>query len=197
MSKSMPDLNQPEQKHGTAPMLDSWQEHKARLRNFIAKRVREHGAIEDILQDVFLKAHLGFHTVRSPGSITAWLYRIAVNRITDHYREQRPSDEISDELATPEPEPDYVGELASCLPPMIADLPEAYRIPLVLSEIDGLTQKEVAAQLGLSVSGAKSRVQRGRAKLRQRLLECCEIETGNGGVVGYEIRNKQQACVCA
>lgn len=99
-------------------------------------------------------------------------------------------------MAAPEPEADYITELASCLQPLIADLPETYRLPRVLSEIEGLTQKEVAARLGLSLSGAKSRVQRGREKLRQRLLECCDIETGRRGIVGYEIRDKKRGCNC-
>lgn len=173
------------------PMSDLWIEYRTRLRAYIAKRVRERDAVDDILQDVFLKAHTSLHTVKSQGSLAAWLYRIAANAIADHYRGQKPLEEISEELAMPEQEPDYIGELASCLHPLIADLPEIYRLPLVLSEIDGLTQKEVAARLVLSLSGAKSRVQRGREKLRQRLFECCDIETGRGGVLGYEVRDKR------
>ncbi|MCD6707997.1 MAG: RNA polymerase sigma factor SigZ [Thiobacillus sp.] len=178
------------------PMPDFWIEHKSRLRSYVAKRVRESGAVDDILQDVFLKAYASLHTVKSPGSLAAWLYRIAANSITDHYRGQKPSEEISDEFAAPEPEPDYFAELASCLQPLIADLPETYRLPLVLSEVDGLTQKEVAVRLGLSLSGAKSRVQRGREKLRQLLFKCCDIETGRSGIVGYEVRDKRRGCDC-
>lgn len=175
-------------------MPDFWTEHKTRLHGYVAKRVRDRAAVDDILQDVFLKAHTSLHTVKSQGSVTAWLYRIAANTIADHYRGQRPSEDLSDELAAPVPEPDYIAELASCLHPLIADLPETYRLPLVLSEIEGLTQKEVANRLGLSLSGAKSRVQRGREKLRQRVLECCDIETGRGGIVGYELRDKMRGC---
>ncbi len=177
-------------------MFDFWIEYKTRLRSYIARRVQNRDDVDDILQDVFLKAHASLHTVKSHGSITAWLYRIAANAIADHYRGQKPSEEISDELAAPEPEPDYVAELASCLQPLIADLPEIYRLPLILSEIEGLTQKEVATRLELSLSGAKSRVQRGREKLRQRLLECCDIETGRNGIIGYEVRDKTCDCGC-
>lgn len=171
-----------------------WTEHKARLRNYIAKHVRERDAVDDILQDVFIKAHTSLHTVKSHGSLAAWLYRIAANAIADHYRMQKPSEEISDELAAPESEPDYVGDLAACLQPLINDLPETYRAALVLSEIEGLPQKEVAERLGLSLSGAKSRVQRGREKLRQNLSECCDIETGKNGIVGFELRDPKRGC---
>jgi RNA polymerase sigma-70 factor (ECF subfamily) len=179
-----------------APMPDFWIEHKTRLRSYIAKRVREPGAVDDILQDVFIKAYINLHTIKSHGSLTSWLYRIAANAIADHHRGQKPSEEIPDELPSPKPEPDYIAELASCLKPLIADLPETYRLPLVLSEIEGLTQKEVATRLGLSLSGAKSRVQRGREKLRQRLSECCDIETGRHGIIGYEVRDKKRGCDC-
>lgn len=178
------------------PAPDFWREHKSRLRSYVAKRVRESDAIDDILQDVFLKAYASLHTVKSPGSLAAWLYRIAANSIADHYRGQRPSEEISDEFAAPEPEPEYIAELASCLQPLIADLPELYRLPVVLSEIEGLTQQEVAKRLELSLSGAKSRVQRGREKLRQLLFKCCDIETGRNGIVGYEVRDTRRGCGC-
>ena len=178
-----------------APMSDIWIEHKPRLKSYIAKRVRERAAAEDILQDVFLKAHVNLHTIKSQGSLTAWLYRIAANVIADHYRGLTPSEEISDELVASEPERDYIGELVSCVHPLIAGLPEIYRVPLMLSEIEGLTQKEVAERLGLSLSGAKSRVQRGREKLRQKLSECCDIEMGQNGIVGVELRDPNRGCV--
>ncbi len=171
-------------------MADFWQEHKTQLRGYIAKRVRESDAVGDILQDVFLKAHTSLHTVKSRGSIKAWLFRIAANAIVDDYRSQKSWDELPDELAAPEPERDYVAELATCLQPLIADLPKTYQLALMLSELEGLPQKEVANRLGISLSGAKSRVQRGREKLRQRLLDCCDLETGRSGIIGYGPRDK-------
>lgn len=179
-----------------APLSGIWIEHKNRLRSYIAKRVQNRDDVDDIFQDVFLKAQASLHAVKSHGSITAWLYRIAANAVADHYRGKKPAEEISDELPAPETERDYVAELASCLQPLINDLPETYRLPLELSEIEGLPQKEVAARLGLTLSGAKSRVQRGREKLRQRVLECCNIETGRNGIVGYEIRDRKSGCGC-
>lgn len=171
-----------------------WYEYRTRLRGYIAKRVRNDSAVDDLLQEVFLKAHEGLPALRSSGSITAWLYRIAANTIVDYYRGQKSWEELPDELAAPEPEHDHVRELAACLQPFIATLPEAYRTALILSEIDGLPQKEVARRLGVSYSGAKSRVQRGREKLRQSLLDCCDIEIRQCGIVGYEPRDKSCKC---
>lgn len=172
------------------PISDLWEEHRTRLRGYIAKRVRDADAVEDILQDVFLKAHNHLHALKSRESVAAWLFRIASNAVADHFRSQRPWVELADELASPEPEPDPVGELATCLQPLIADLPETYRSALTLSEIEGLTQREVASLLAISLSGAKSRVQRGREKLRQRLQDCCVIEIGRHGIIDYEPRDK-------
>jgi RNA polymerase sigma-70 factor, ECF subfamily len=168
---------------------DLWDEHKARLRGYVARRVRDPGAVEDILQDTFIKAHENLHTLRSPGSAVPWLYRIAAHAIADHYRSREQWMALPEELAAPEPEINRAAELATCLQPLINELPEAYRSALMLSEIDGLPQKEVATRLGLSYSGAKSRVQRGRVQLRQRLHDCCVIETDHYGVVDYEPRD--------
>lgn len=178
------------------PTADFWQEHKARLRSYIVKRVGEHDAVDDILQEIFLKAHTSLHTLKSPGSLTAWLYRLAANAITDHYRSRPLWLTLPDELAAPEAERDYAAELAVCLQPLIHALPEIYQAALVLSELEGLPQKEVANRLGLSLSGAKSRVQRGRKMLRRRLLDCCDVETGRGGILGYELRNKKRNGSC-
>jgi len=175
---------------------DLWSEHRARLRGYIAKRVRENDAIDDILQTVFLKTSENLQTLRARGSVSAWLYRIAANAIADHYRSLRPYEELPDEIAAPEFKRDYVAELAPCLQPLIANLPTTYRSALMLSEIEGLPQREVADRLSISLSGAKSRVQRGRKKLRQRLLECCAIEIGQGGITGYERRDKNRKCSC-
>lgn len=166
-----------------------WKEHEARLRGYIAKRVSDRDDVDDILQDVYLKAHASLGTVKSPGRLTAWLFRIAANAVVDHYRARKPGDELPEDLAAPVPERDVLAELAGCLQPLIADLPDAYRTALLLSEIEGVPQKDVAARLGLSLSGAKSRIQRGREKLRQRLLRCCDIATSRGGIVDYEVRD--------
>lgn len=176
--------------------LDLWQEHKTRLRGYIAKRVRESDAVDDILQEVFLKAHASRHAVRAPGSLGAWLYRIAAHAIVDHYRARQPLDELPEELAAPEPASDPVAELASCLQPLVADLPETYQSALVLAELEGLPQKEVARRLGLSLSGAKSRIQRGREQLRQRVLACCDVEVGRNGIVGYVPRTQGCGAGC-
>ena len=178
------------------PMADLWQEHKARLRVYVARRVRDEAAVDDILQEVYLKAHRALSGVRSRGSLTAWLYRIAANTIADHYRAQRTWEPVPEDLPAAEPARDEVTELAQCIRPLVAGLPEIYRTALTLSDLDGLPQKAVAERLGVSLSGAKSRVQRGRERLRQSLLDCCAIEIGRRGIVGYEPHDPQGGPDC-
>ncbi|MBZ0093446.1 MAG: RNA polymerase sigma factor SigZ [Sulfuricellaceae bacterium] len=170
-------------------IADIWGEYKTRLRAYVARRVGEPDVVDDILQEVFLKAYKNLHTLKVRGSVAPWLYRIASNVIVDHYRSQKPWTDLPEALAVPEQKQDPIAELATCLQPLIDDLPEIYRSALTLSEIDGLSQKEVAARLGISYSGAKSRIQRGRDQLRQRLHDCCVIETGQHGIVDYEPRD--------
>jgi RNA polymerase sigma-70 factor, ECF subfamily len=173
-----------------------WFDYKARLRSYIVNRVKDIHAVDDILQDVFLKAHTNLHTVKTPGSIKSWLFRISANAIADHYRSQKPWAQFSEEPTVPESEIDYVAELATCLQPLIAELPEIYRSALTLTEIEELPQKEVAERLGISLSCVKARVQRGRKRLRRKVLDCCDIEISQNQIVGYAPRKKSNNCDC-
>ena len=177
-------------------MLTHWQDHKNRLRAYIAKQVNDPATVDDILQDVYLKAHEQLHKLKSMESLGAWLYRIAYNAIMDYYRQQKPFDELSDDFDAPEEDNSEKAhqEMAECLVPLIEELPEKYRIPLKMSELDGMSQQKVADELSLSLSGAKSRIQRGRAQLRDRLTDCCDIEVGKGGVVDFQPKSADTKC---
>jgi RNA polymerase sigma-70 factor (ECF subfamily) len=159
-----------------------WRDWHAALRRYVARRVRQPADADDVLHEVFLKieAHLG--QLREPGRLAAWLYRIADHAIADHYRALRPWDELPEELPAPESAADATAALATCLRPMIETLPETYRQAVLWSEIDGLPQREVAERLGISLSGAKSRVQRGREQLRAIVLDCCHVEPDGDGL---------------
>jgi RNA polymerase sigma-70 factor (ECF subfamily) len=110
----------------------------------------------------------------------------------DHYRRRRPQEELSDALSAAPVEEDEErarNEMGRCLLPMMNNLPASSREALVLYEIKGRSQQEVAALQGLSLSGAKSRIQRSRALLRDQILECCKVEfDGRGRVIDYERR---------
>lgn len=166
-----------------------WQEYHSRLRAFIISRISDDAATDDILQDVFLKIHLGLASLKDDTKIKNWIYQITRNTIIDYFRSQKPTVDIPDWLSQPETDSieNVYQELAECLQPMIKAIPEKYSEAVTLSELKGLKQKEVAQLQGISISGAKSRVQRGRALLKQMLNECCRFQFDHSGrILGYE-----------
>jgi RNA polymerase sigma-70 factor (ECF subfamily) len=163
-----------------------WQAFRTPLWNYIARRVPNATDADDVLQDVFLKVHRNLPALENEERLAPWLYRVARNTLTDRYRRLDGTEfvEPSDDLTAREPEgPDPEQKIAACLKDMINDLPPAYRDALVLSEIEGLPQRVVAERLGLSLSGAKSRVQRGRRLLREALSACCHFEFDQRGKI--------------
>jgi RNA polymerase sigma-70 factor (ECF subfamily) len=181
-----------------------------RLRAFIAARVRNPADVDDIVQDVFLRAYRRLNSLESSERFVAWVYQIARNAIVDHYRAAATRRESPLEAATalaeveaslPWADDDRDAaqlrrELASCLTPLMDALPPDHRQAIHLTEIEGVTQRAAADRLGISVSGMKSRVQRARRGLKDRLLECCRIELDRrGGIVEYAQREEScQSC---
>ena len=166
-----------------------WQDYHLKLERFIASRISDPAMVDDILQDVFTRIHTRIGTLRDTGSIQSWIYQITRNAIIDYYRSQKQWVELPESLASPEEDASDKTreEIAGWLSPIIQGLPEPYREAVMLSEIEGLTQREVAEKQGLSLSGAKSRVQRGRSMLKETLVECCRFEFDHQGkVVDYE-----------
>jgi RNA polymerase sigma-70 factor (ECF subfamily) len=189
------------------PMQQIWAEFGHQLRGFITRRVDNVADADDILQDVFLRIHQHRDSVQRADRLGAWLFQVTRNAIADHYRapERRRevvagasadlelvATDLTDGAHEEEAERDAEQanrELANCLRPIIERLPEIYREAVVLADLEGITQREVADRLGLSVSGAKSRVQRGRQAIKGMLQDCCRIQVDAGGrITGYEVQ---------
>ena len=164
-----------------------WKEYHAALRRFIQRRIGDESTADDILQDVFLKTHSRIGTLKDERRIQGWLYQITRNTIIDYYRSHKRMEELPEEISNPEPGDDRVlTELEACVRPMIERLPQPYRKALILSELEGFTQKEIAEKQAISLSGAKSRLQRGREKLKGLMMECCHFEFDRrGGISDY------------
>lgn len=163
-----------------------WDRFSADLRRWLRRRVGDEHTAEDLLQEVFLRVHRHLDEVADEGRLAAWLHRIARNAVIDRARRRR---EHASELVEPpsadgdddEEDRELATAIGGCLHSMITELPTAQRRALELVELDGLTQAEAAEQLGLSLPGLKSRVQRGRRELRQRLTACCAVVTDASG----------------
>ena len=184
-----------------------WYEFHDRLRFFIARRVDNEADVEDILPNVFLRVHQSLGTLHRADRLVSWLYQVTRNAIADYYRAAERRREIPTDF-TLETEADRDGvygniainlfdsdeqrakaveELANCLRPMTHHLPAHYRDAISFVELEGLTQREAAERFGLSFSGMKSRVQRGRQMLKRMLHECCQIHLGpDGRIADYE-----------
>ncbi len=171
---------------------DIWVEYHKRLLAFIRNRV-DNDVAEDILQDVFIRINSRIDSLRDNTKLESWLYQITRNAVTDYYRSKRPTADLPDWIEETKSNEDEIirQELSSCLAPMIEQLPAKYREAIKLSEIEKKTQKEVADMENISLSGAKSRVQRGRALLKVMLHDCCQIEINqNHQLVSYEKKDK-------
>lgn len=176
-----------------------WHQFHNPIKNYVSKRVRDAASVDDIVQNVFLKIYLHIHELKDQGKFQHWVFQITRHAIIDHYRKERPADPLPDELLFDNIADDYylTQELSRCLRGMIYQLPDKYREALELVELEGMSQKQLSETLGISFSGAKSRVQRGREKLRELITACCHVELDKyGNVLDYYERNKQPTDTC-
>jgi RNA polymerase sigma factor (sigma-70 family) len=160
---------------------------QGRLRNFIRKRVPDKGDAEDILQDVFYELVEAYRLMKPIEQVSAWLFRVARNRITDLFRKNKPKTLsngsvtvaadgeillLEDLLPSPDagPEAAYARSiLLDELDAALDELPEEQRDVFVAHELEGRSFKEMAASTGLSVNTLLSRKHYAVTQLRQRL----------------------------
>jgi RNA polymerase sigma-70 factor, ECF subfamily len=157
-----------------------WGDVAARLRPFVAHRVPSND-IDDVLQDVLVRMHRGLSALRDDERFSAWMFQIARNAIVDarrkHAVEAVDGHDVDETAAAPSSGDDREAAtaLAGCVSLFVAALRPPYREAITLVELEGRTAREAAEIAGVSVSGMKSRVQRGRAQLRELFDRCCEI----------------------
>ena len=162
-----------------------WAEFSTPLKQFIVGRVSDESLADDILQDVFVKIHSHIDTLKDETKIRSWIYQISRNAIIDYYRNQKIEVDVPENFPVFDetPQNTVFQEIASGLKTLIEELPEKYGQALLLTEFQGFTQKELAQQLGISVSGAKSRVQRARKMVKDVLMRCCHFEFDRYGTI--------------
>jgi len=184
----------------TGPAL--WQDVAERIRPFVARRIAP-TEVDDVLQDVFVRVQRGLASLRDEERFTSWLFQIARNSVAEHQRVRArhpiPATLPDDERTAPEDEDDREAarSLSACVSLFVAQLRSPYREAVTLVELEGLTAREAAEMVGISVSGMKSRVQRGREQLRALFDQCCEIALdARGKVTDYTRRAKPCATTC-
>jgi RNA polymerase sigma-70 factor (ECF subfamily) len=181
---------------GVAVTSDAiWRGFARQLLGYLRRRASDPSEAEDLLQEVFVKVHMRIGTLQDQSRVAPWLYQIARNTLIDHERRRRAPVALPEEIAAEQGEPENESErqIASGLRDMVDLLPDGYRQAVAMYEFDGLKQDEIGRRLGISLSGAKSRVQRGREMIRQSLLECCHFEFDRlGHIIDYQER--QDCC---
>jgi RNA polymerase sigma-70 factor (ECF subfamily) len=152
-----------------------------RLRPFVARRVPS-SDVDDVLQDIFLRMQRALPALRDEERFAPWIFRIAHSAVVESHRQRARQPIARDgEIEPVATSTEKSGasaveqEVAAYLVETIATLPSPYREALTLTEIEGVTQQAAADLAGISLSGMKSRVQRGREQLRARLEACCRI----------------------
>ena len=172
------------------------EDFRARLHRFVRRHVPADADADDVVQDVMLRLWQRRDTV-DPESATAWLFQVARTAIADFHRSRgRAPSPLADDFDAPQPLAEQHRQLAGCLLPMLGELDADDRAVIERVDLDGGTQTDLAAELGLSPSGAKSRVQRARARLHRAVTDCCKIELDRRGLPldDYECRRKGDCC---
>jgi RNA polymerase sigma-70 factor, ECF subfamily len=172
-----------------------WLELHSRLKAFIIKKIHDDEAAEDILQEVFIRIHSNIDTLRDNSKLQAWIYQITRNLIADHFNQIKMENQLQavSEKEEEDPSMEYMSEALRDMTNMMDDLPPEYCEALCLTELGGMSQKMYAEKIGISYSGAKSRVQRARVMLKDMLMNCCHYQFDKYGTV-IDIHPKRCCC---
>jgi RNA polymerase sigma-70 factor, ECF subfamily len=183
-----------------------WAEVGTSLELFVRRHVADPHHAEDVVAEVLVRIHEHLGTLDDHERVTAWVWRITRNAITDHYRRtarRRETLATDDDLPGDDGADDWIDDqaavvrdLATCIRPLIEALPTDYRRALELTDLDGRTQAEAARLEQISVSGMKSRVQRGRRLFAALFRSCCEVTTDSRGEL-VDFRLRPDGCGCS
>lgn len=161
----------------------NWKNVERDLKGFVYKRVKDKALTEDIVHDVFLKVQGKILQLREDEKVFGWIYQITRNTIIDHYRKNAKTINASDIDWGSSP-PNFNECVSGVITQLIPTLPDKYRIPLEMTELQDISQQDVAKHLGLSYTAAKARVQRARKMLKDKIDEILFVKTdGYGNVI--------------
>lgn len=166
-----------------------WNNHKSHLQNFIKTKIDNDVIVEDILQEVSIKLYDNLNRKTEIKSHKNWLFQVARNSIADYYRKHKKHAELTiDQSEINVDSSPCVCDLSGFVIQMY--LPEKYSKPLYLSDIEQKSQQEISEILNLSLTATKSRIQRGRKKLKELISECIEISYNKKGQISdFQLKN--------
>jgi RNA polymerase sigma-70 factor (ECF subfamily) len=164
-------------------LMTAWAAHERELRAWLRHRLGNPHDAEDLLQDLFLKALRQERKFCELGNARAWLFEVARNALADRLRLKKEQVELPDDLIHEIDDPVPVDTLAQCLPRALSELSADDREAITLCDLEGMTQEDFARLKGITLPGAKSRVQRARRRLREHLTSACQVRFDAAGKV--------------
>jgi RNA polymerase sigma-70 factor (ECF subfamily) len=193
MSQSLKVVDRPEQQSQESHSLnftDVFSEYERPIYNYLFRMTENETEADDLTQETFVRVHRGLPTFRGESSLSTWIYRIATNVSFDHFRRratQQAKTAVPLEESTPDVEwvdeapssPEQLAaqsEMSECVDGFVDRLPPSYRAVLVLHDMQGLKNREIAEVLDCSLDNVKIRLHRARKKLREALNTGCDFD---------------------
>ena len=173
-----------------------WESYQRDIKQFILSKVRNEDIANDILQETFIKVHVKIDTLKNPDKLKPWVFSIANNTVLDYFKQSSASREYIEKDYLHHDERSQHDE-KDCLHGIIRRLPKRYRDPLFLADIKGMKQADIARQLKLQLSTAKSRIQRARKQIAQGYMECCDFNLNQKGFLVGEVKDKADCKICS
>lgn len=173
-----------------------WMEFHKEIKRFVISKIKDKDLANDILQEVFLKVHSKINTLKSDDKIKPWLYQVTRNIITDHFRKQKFSVDVdSIDLQEGNETQSPNEKFTACVQPHINKLPLIYKEALTKTEFQNYSQLQLAEELNISYSGAKSRVQRAKELLKSYFKQCCNITSDKyGNILNFDEKHDCKMC---
>jgi RNA polymerase sigma-70 factor (ECF subfamily) len=190
-----------------------FKEYQPRILQYLTRLTDKYEA-EDLSQEVFIKVESGLKNFRGESKLSTWIYRIATNTAVDRIRnpsfkykvnEGMPSESVQKDEFDTEDKNLFTGEKAestdqqyvrkemnSCIRNYIENLPENYRTVVILSELEGVKNKEIAEILNISLDNVKIRLHRARAQLRKKLESNCSFYRNEQNELSCDLRNEYE-----
>lgn len=160
---------------------DVFDRYAGELLAYVQGKLQDAEESRELLSEVLMKLYRNSEHLPEIDNVRAWLYRITHNTVMDYFREQQRRSEAATPFEEKEVEECIYRSMEKLVPAMVAMLPDEYGQAVEWADLEGVPQKEIADRLGISLSGAKSRVQRGRKKLKYLFTECLWMESDRKG----------------
>ncbi|MCP4177179.1 MAG: RNA polymerase sigma factor SigZ [bacterium] len=166
-------------------MTEIWNKFNKQLYYFILKNVKNEDLAKDLLMDAFIKIQTNISKLKDEMKLYSWIFQLTRNVIVDYYRKNKKTEKEPEELNVNDEreENSAMNSIKEWIHDYIETLPDKYKDVILLSEIEGLSLKQVSEKLGISYANTKVRALRGRKLLKADLEKCCTFMVDKYGRV--------------